>query len=68
MADVSHRWDAWAQWAGVVLLLLTAFWNLAGRLSRIEQQLADDTAFHQEATSRLEFIEREVLPYVMRAK
>ncbi len=68
MSEAPHRWDSWAQWVGMLLLVVGALWNLAGRLSRIEQQLSDDAAFHASEVQRLEFIEREVLPYLKQSR
>lgn len=62
MDGTQHRWDAWAQWAGIILLLLAAGWNLSGRLSRIEQQLADDAEYHKQETVRIEQLERDFYP------
>jgi hypothetical protein len=64
MNDVPSRRDSWVQWAGIILLLLGALWNMAGRMSRIEQELHDDAKFHAEETQRVNDLERQLTEWL----
>lgn len=59
MNDIPRRTDSWVQWAGVILAIAGAVWNMAGRLSRIEQQMHDDAKFHAEETQRVNDLEKQ---------
>lgn len=60
MNGAPQRWDAWAQWALLVLTLLGFGWNLSGRLARIEQALLDDSTYRLEETSRVQALEQQI--------
>lgn len=55
--DTPRRWDSWAQWAVVIVLLLTALWNVSGQLSRITQKLDDMVVNQDDFKQRLERLE-----------
>lgn len=63
MIDTPRRSDTWIQWALVLLVLLGAFWNLSGRLARIEQAMTDDASFHNEETQRILRLEQDLLAH-----
>jgi len=59
MHGTPARWDSWAQWAGIIVMVAASLWHVSSDLATIKQSLADMAQAQQEVRQRLDRLEQE---------
>lgn len=61
-----RRWDTWAQWAAVILTLLTFGWDLSARLERIETTLIENSDTLSNTINKVNTLQQQLTDHLIK--